>query len=71
MTTELKFDKIIARQLLKIAPKMKPKGISRAYKPGQSFQIGDDAPSGPNDYIVLTPDGEVGVLAGDFWVVSI
>jgi len=67
MPTELKFDEKTARALVSTAPKMKPIGVSRAYRVDARFQIGESATSAsPGDYIVLNPKGKVVVLPQSF-----
>ena len=68
MPTEdlMHLDEETARDLLKTAPRMKPIGVSRAYKVKRQFQIVVGQPAHAGDYLILTPKGEVCVLSKNF-----
>ena len=60
MSTELQFDETTARALLQTAPKMKPRGMARAYKvdaPFKLFRLDEGQEAG--GYLVLYPDGTI------------
>lgn len=56
--TELKFDETTARALLRTAPRMKPRGLTRIYRPGTDFEFNDGTYT-DTDALVLTPSGDV------------
>ena len=63
MSTELKFDKRTATNLLATVPRMKPKGVARVYHLSEAFTY-EGEEFGADSALVLTPGGDVLVIDG-------